>query len=194
MVALHGVLTGRKLLASLVMTGTLLAGMASASGAYAAQQPTPAPAPSASAPALKAPTAAEIALGRKIVVDSKLNVQIQASVAVLMDQLVRTTSRTQPEVIKPLTAVLTELQPSLMKQADVLIDKTAKAYAQVLTDKELQDIDTFFASPSGQRYAKIQPLVLGVLGQAMVPWRQELTAKMMDDVRAALKKKGVDFN
>ncbi len=191
MFALQGRQFGRRRVALAVMALALLAGAGNASMAVAAQG---AATPTAAAPAIKAPTAAEIALGRKIVVDSRLNVQIQATVALLMDQLVRNTSVTKPEIVKPLTETLKELQPQLMKQADVLIDKTGKAYAQVLTDQELKDVDGFFASASGQRYSKIQPLILGVLGQAMVPWRQQLTAKMMDDVRVAMKKKGIDFN
>ncbi|MBV1708151.1 MAG: DUF2059 domain-containing protein [Hyphomicrobiales bacterium] len=191
MFALQGRQIGRHRAALAVMALALLAGAGQAGGAVAAQDNA---APSAAAPAIKAPTAAEIALGRKIVVDSRLNVQIQASVALLMDQLVRSTSQTKPEMVKDLTEVLKQLQPDLMKQADVLIDKTGKAYAQVLTDQELKDVDGFFASASGQRYSKIQPLILGVLGQAMVPWRQQLTVKMMDEVRVAMKKKGFDFN
>lgn len=193
MVALRGMTSGRKRLAGFVVAGVLLAGVGPTNLAFAAEQ-VAAPAPTAATPALKEPTAAEIALGRKIVIDSKLSLQIQASVPLMMDQLVNTTSQTKPEMVKPLTDALKDLQPGLMKHADVLIDKTAKAYAQVLTDQELKDVDGFFSSPSGQRYAKIQPLVLGVLGQAMVPWRQQLTATMMDEVRAALKKKGIDFN
>lgn len=193
MIALRGMIASRKRLACLLVAGVLLAGMGPTGVALAAQQ-VAAPTPTAAAPALKAPTAEEIALGRKIVIDSKLSLQIQASVPLMMDQLVNSTSQTKPEIVKPLTAALKELQPGLMKHADVLIDKTAKAYAQVLTDQELKDIDTFFTSTSGQRYAKIQPLVLGVLGQAMVPWRQQLTATMIDEVRAALKKQGIDFN
>ena len=190
MFALQGKQYGRRRVAFAVMALALLAGAAHNSAVAADTAATP----TAAAPAIKAPTAAEIALGRKIVIDSRLNVQIQASVAVLMDRLVSNTGQTKPELVQPLTDALKVLQPELMKQADVLIDKTGKAYAQVLTDQELKDVDAFFTSASGQRYSKVQPLILGVLGQAMVPWRQELTAKMLDDVRIALKKKGIDFN
>lgn len=150
-------------------------------------------APAAPAVAAITPTASSIAIARQIVINTQQKLAFQAAVAQMMDQLTTTTLRTHPEVAADLKTVLTQLEPSFMQNADTMVDKAAIIYASMFTEAELKEINAFYGSATGKKFATSQPFAYQQIGAALKPWQDELSLKMLDEMRQEMKKKGHDL-
>ena len=62
-----------------------------------------------------------------------------------------------------------------------------------MSEKELQDVAAFFASPAGKKYLAIEPVFLRNLAAVAEPWRQKLSTDILTRAREEMKKKGVQF-
>lgn len=127
---------------------------------------------------------------REVVSSSGISRSFSAMVPQFMAQIAGNVTRTRPELINDMKAVMTQLQPEFEKMTSEMVDIAARIFAGKLSETELKDTATFFKSASGKKYVETQPLVLDELVAAMQGWTQKLSTDMMTRVRAEMKKKG----
>lgn len=145
------------------------------------------------APAVRIPTEAEASLGRQLVIASGLQESFYSAVAGMMDQLGRTLTRTRPEMLKELKAVMIANEPDFLKEAGEMTDASGKIVASQLSEAEMKEALAFFNSPAGKKYVGSQPLIINAVALASDSWRSRVSARIADKVRAEMKKKGFDF-
>jgi len=107
-----------------------------------------------------------------------------------MDQIAGTATRTRPELINDMKAVMTQLKPEFDKQTNEIVDITARIFAGRLSETELKDTAAFFKSASGKKYVETQPLVLDDIFDAMREWANSTADFVLNRVREEMKKKG----
>ena len=190
----------RSLLAA-TLAGLLLgapAGLAETAKPAAPQKPgvaqKPAAKPGTPTPAAAAPeiTPNHLALAREVMLGSGIARSFD-SILPTFAQQIRQQALTRPDMTKDLDEVLTGLQPEMELQKQRMIDIAARIYAAQLSEAELQDIATFFRSPSGKRYVATQPQILDQMVQAMQGWTQDVSEYAMVRVRAEMGKRGHDM-
>ena len=146
--------------------------------------------PPAATPAPGAPTAAQIALGKEIVVNSGVSRSFAIVIPQFLDQIGTRVTQTRPDLIKDLNVVMEQIKPEFDKRVDEIVDIAGRLYAERLTDQQLKDVSAFFKSASGVKYVEQQPLVLNALYVFMQSWQQQISQDMMARVREEMKKKG----
>jgi uncharacterized protein len=155
-----------------------------------AQQPPLAP---PAAPA-EAPIAeSHLALAREVVIGSGLAKNFESIVPQIAEQIRGGFSRTRPEIIKDMEESLRAIIAEYGKQADKMIDVSARLYAKRISEAELKEIATFLKSPSGQKYISSQSEVLNELFAEMQVFSQTLGNVMMDKLRDDLRKKNIQL-
>jgi hypothetical protein len=175
-----------------VLVASLLAGAASASFAASPAERRPRAAPTAAvAPSVSAaPTPAQIALARAVVVDSGISSSFQLIIPQYLEQIALSVTRTRPELVADLNVALADIKPEFDKKVDEMIDSAAQLYARRLTHKELEDVSAFFKSSSGRRFVGSQPVLMNDMFVAMQAWSQKISVDMMSRVREEMRKKG----
>ncbi|MFV0279175.1 MAG: DUF2059 domain-containing protein [Rhodoblastus sp.] len=157
-------------------------------GAPAQAQTAAQPAAPAATPA--PPTAAQLALGREIVVNSGVSRSFAIIIPQFLDQIGTRLTQTRPDLIKDLNAVMEQIKPEFDKRVDEMIDIAGRLYAERLSEQELKDASAFFKSASGVKFVEQQPLVLNALYVQLQRWQQQMSQDMMTRVREEMKKKG----
>ncbi len=168
--------------------------------AQTAAEPAPAQAdPTQVAPAQIAPVpnvaqpeppASKLAAAREVVISSGMSRSFDPMEPELEGQIVPLMTRTRPELIPDLTAVLKQLHPEFAKDAEEMTDIAAHIYAQQMSEEDLKQSAAFFNSPAGKQYVRVQPLMLDQLVVEMQSWTQKLSNTMMRRVRDEMIKKG----
>ena len=148
-----------------------------------AQTAAPAAAPGA-------PTAAQIALGKEIVVNSGVSRSFAIVIPQFLDQIGTRLTQTRPDLIKDLNVVMEQIKPEFDKRVETMIDAAGRLYAERMSEQELKDVAAFFKSASGVKYVEQQPLVLNALYVSMQRWQQQMSQDMMTRVREEMTKKG----
>jgi hypothetical protein len=149
-----------------------------------------APALAEQTPARPAPTSAQLALAREVVINSGIASSFQVVIPQYLDQIGVTFSRTRPELITDLNSVLANIKLDFNKKVEEMIDTAARLYAERLSQKELEDTASFFKSPSGRKYVGSQPILMNDMFVALQAWSQKISVEMMNRVREEMRKKG----
>ena len=139
------------------------------------------------------PTAEHIAKARELILATGISRSFQIIIPEFMDQIGNTLTQARPDLVHDMIAVLDQLRPEFDKQSDEMIDQSARIYASLLSEKDIDAILTFFNSDAGRRYVAAQPLFLNQLVSGMQAWQQKISINMMNRVREEMKKKGHDL-
>jgi hypothetical protein len=159
-----------------------------------ANPPAAAPAAPAAAPApTAAPTPAAIAAAGDILGDLGVKQTIALIVPGMMTELERNLTTTRPEIKDSLRETLRLIQPEFDKTAQQVFIQSSTLLASHMSEKEIQDVATFFASPSGKKYLATEPAFFQQLTGIVQPWRQQLSTDILARAREEMKKKGVQF-
>jgi len=169
----------------ILLGAALLAGTA----AWAADT-TPPAAPSAAAPA---PSAASVEAAKAVLDDIGVARTIAFVVPGMMTELERNVTNTRPEIKDSLRETLRSIQPEFDKSAQQMYTQAATLLASEMSEREIQDVAAFFASPSGKKYLAVEPVFFQKFSAIADPWRQQLSVDILERARAEMKKKGVDF-
>jgi hypothetical protein len=159
----------------------------------AAQASPQDPAATQAAPEAAEPSAAHVQAARELILATGISRSFQIIIPEFMDQIGVTLTQTRPELTNDLLAVMGQLKPEFDKQADEMIDLSARIYARLLTEDEIRAILAFFKSDAGRKYVGAQPLFLNQLVAGMQAWQQKISVNMMTRVREEMKKKGHDL-
>lgn len=108
-------------------------------------------------------------------------------------QLKKSLELTRPELLKDLDAVTAEHLPEFEKRRDEMMNFAAITIAKRLSEAELNEIDVFFKSATGRKYADAQPHFLNELVQGIEAWSIEVGTAMTIKFRDEMRKRGHDF-
>ena len=162
-----------------------------------AQQATVAAGPTTGQPGLPpdaaAPTATHVAKARKLILATGISRSFQIIIPEFMDQIGNTLTQSRPDLIHDMDLVLVQLKPEFEHQSDEMIDQSARIYATLLSETDIDAILAFFNSDAGKRYVGAQPFFLNQLVSGMQAWQQKISINMMARVREEMKKKGHDL-
>lgn len=172
-------------LRSAVVAVALLGGM-NTLHAQSAQKPAPAP----QATPAPAPSASHLQAARELVVASGLQRAFSNVIPEIMGQLYRNFSVTRPELAKDLKATLDAQQNEFMGWGQEIVDVAARVYVVVMTEQECKDALAFFNSAVGKKYVESQPTIFANVGPVVEQWSTTVSARMLERVRAEMKKKG----
>ena len=179
----------------------MLAALTVAAGAQ--QNPAPAPAaPAAPAPAAQAPAAAPasaepspaaLAAADSILTDMGVKRTLSLIVPGMLSELERNVTTTRPDIKAQLRDVLRAIQPEFDKSAKDMYAKATALMVTMLTDKEIEEVATFFKSPAGQHYLAAEPQFMQRFSELVGPWRDQMSTDIVTRARQEMKKKGIDF-
>ncbi len=170
-----------------------------------AQQPAAPPAPAAAptAPASPAPAAAPaspaepspgaLAAADSILTDMGVKRTLSLVVPGMLSELERNVTTTRPEIKAQLRDVLHAIQPEFDKNAKDMYDKAVALMVTMLSDKEIEEVATFFKSPAGQKYLAAEPQFMQRFSDLVGPWREQMSGDIVTRARQEMKKKGIDF-
>ena len=139
------------------------------------------------------PTPAHVAEARRLILATGISRSFTVMVAEFMDQIGNTFTQAKPELVPDMNTVLDQLRPEFDKQSDEMIDRSARIYATLLSEKDIDTILAFYNSLAGRRYVSLQPLFLNQLLSGTQAWQQKIAINMMARVREEMKKKGHDL-
>jgi hypothetical protein len=135
------------------------------------------------------PSASHLAAARELMDTTGVLNPVNELIPTFTDQI-RKQSLTRPELSKDLDEVLKTVGPEMQLQRQQVTNIVARTYARWLTEAELKEITTFFKSPAGAKFNKVQPdLVDNVVNDVQV-WTQQASEYLMVRVRAEMGKRG----
>ena len=136
------------------------------------------------------PTPEHIAQARRLILATGISRSFDVMIAEFMDQIGNSVTQERPELVQDMHNVLDGLKPEFGKQAEEMVDQSARIYASLLSEKDIDTILTFYNTEAGKRYVAMQPLFLNQLLSGTQAWQQKIAINMMARVRAEMKKKG----
>jgi uncharacterized protein len=154
----------------------------------AAQAPAGPPAAGQQAQAPQA-TPSHLAVAAQVAIASGVTRSFDASIEAVQERL-RSMNVTRPEVKQDLEQVIAGLERELGLQKQQMVGLAASAFAKHLTEPELRELATFFATPTGKKYVEIQPDLFDDITIAMAAWEQDLAEYVMIRARAEMQKRG----
>ncbi len=179
----------RRTLAALIFAGAVVLGPAAYAG-ETAPAATPAPAATADVPP---PSPAAIKAADQLLTAMGVKETIAKTVPTMMTEFERNLTTTRPEIRDSLRQTLVEIKPEFDNSAKLTYQKAEALLALAMSEKELEEVATFFTSPTGRKFLAIQPIFLQRLQDMLDPWRQGLSTDIVAKAREEMKKKGVDF-
>jgi hypothetical protein len=153
--------------------------------------PAPAPAPASTPTPL--PTATAVAAAGAILGEIGIKEKIALVVPTMMTELEQNLTKTHPEIKDSLRETLRSIQPEFDKTAQQTFNEAATLLASQMSEKELQDVATFFDSPTGKKFLAVQPVFLQKFASLAGPWQQKLSSDIVTRAREEMKKKGFEF-
>jgi len=177
----------------------MLAALTVAAGAQQQTAPAPAtPAPAAQAPAAAPPSpgepsAAALAAADSVLTDMGVKRTLSLVVPGMLSELERNVTTTRPDIKAQLRDVLRAIQPEFDKSAKDMYAKATALMVTMLTDKEIEEVATFFKSPAGQHYLAAEPQYMQRFSELVQPWRDQMSTDIVTRARQEMKKKGIDF-
>lgn len=138
-------------------------------------------------------TPEHIAKARRLILATGISRSFQIIVPEFMEQIGTALTQSHPDYVPDMNAVLRELRPEFDRQSDEMIDQSARIYASLLSEKDIDSILAFFDSDAGKKYVGAQPFFLNQLVSGIQAWQQKISINMMTRVRQEMKKRGHDL-
>jgi len=137
-----------------------------------------------------APTASHLAAAHELLDLTGISKSFASSVPQFYDQIVMTLGAKKADEQADLSQVFVALKPEFQKRVDDLTEKAAVLYTKLLTEDELNKINTFLKTDAGQKFLQTQPDFMKDIVVTMEDWREHVSTDMLNRVRAEMQKKG----
>lgn len=137
--------------------------------------------------------ASHFAIAKELVGQVQLAKSLDVFVPQLGIRLLNNVTRTRPELKKDLDAVLDKVVPELEKEKVTLIDRIAVFFTEAMTEDEIKKVVEFNKTPAGKKFLEQQPKVLDRMVVVIDDWNRDISTRMLEMVRAEMKKKGHDL-
>lgn len=139
------------------------------------------------------PTPAALAAADQLLATMGVKQTIATVVPSMLAELEANITKTRPDIRDSLRETLKTIQPEFDKTAKETYEKAEALLTLQMTDKELEDVATFFASPVGKKFLATEPVFFQQLQGLLDPWRQQLSTDIVTRAREEMKKKGIEF-
>ena len=134
-------------------------------------------------------TPSQLAAARELVQVSGISTSIERILPALVDEI-RRQAVSRPEMTKDLEEVFKGPATEIEQQRQQAYYIAARSYAKFLTEPEIKDTITFFKSPSGAKFIKLQPDVTDDLVNNVTAWTQLAAEYIQTRVRSEMLKRG----
>jgi uncharacterized protein len=185
------------LFATLIVAGLSECARAAEATPPAATPPSAAPAspnPAAAGDATPAaPSVAALAAADQLLIQMGVKDAIRKTVPAMMAEFEQNISTTRPEIRNSLRETLVAIKPQFDQSAEQTYSKAQVLLALAMSEKELEDVATFFTGPTGKKFLAIEPVFFQRLQDVIGPWHEELSTEIVTKARQEMKKKGIDF-
>lgn len=135
------------------------------------------------------PTASHLAAARELI-------QMTGALGTADDMLtafeeqIKHQAVSRPDLTKDLDEVFKALKPELDLQKEKAKEVVTQTYAKWLTEDEIKAAITFFKTPAGAKYLKVQPDLVEDVVNALQAWAQQASEYVMVRTRAEMAKRG----
>jgi len=138
----------------------------------------------------KAPSAAQQKLARQVVDMSGVSRSFEGAIPQVFQQVYGIYVQQNPDLSKEIAGVLQDLIPEFDKRKEEISGLMAQVFAEKFTEAELNDLVTFYNTPTGKKYVA----TTGDIGRESLAkiqeWSLTLNKQLTDRLRAEMKKKG----
>lgn len=138
----------------------------------------------------QAPSANQQKLARQVVELSGSARAFDPVVPQLFQQVYATYVQQNPDLSKDLAATLEALIPEFEKRKDEIVAIASTSFAEKFTEAELNDLITFYNSPTGKKLVSQNTDILRDAYSKMQEWSGKVSQQLIDRLRAEMKKKG----
>ncbi len=173
-----------------LVTGLALAGAPAHAQQPAAKQAAPAAAP---APTLKQASPAALAAAKEILKMKNANAMYVSAVPNVVEQTKNALLQTNLNYQKDLNEVAVIVAKNFAGREQEIGDGMAQIYANEFTERELQDLVTFYKSPLGQKLIASEPRAIQFSMSYMNQWAQNFAIRVNDAFRVEMKKRGKEI-
>ncbi|MEM7070005.1 MAG: DUF2059 domain-containing protein [Pseudomonadota bacterium] len=97
----------------------------------------------------------------------------------------------RPDIEAEISTIVDDVAISLAARRGPLENEVAAIYTKLFTLEELQTIETFFASETGEKFLTITPRLFGEIDQVAKVWRAGITRDMSEQVQKKLTEAGL---
>jgi len=152
------------------------------------------PKPGAAADATPAPpSAAGLVAADRLLILMGVKDAVRNTVPAMMGEFEKNITTTRPEIRNSLRETLVAIKPQFDQSAEQTYSKAQVLLALAMSEKELEDVATFFTSPTGKKFLAIEPIFFQRLQEVIGPWHEQLSTDIVTKARQEMKKKGIDF-
>jgi len=163
-----------KMIASLCVAVTLLAGPVAAQSAAAAP----------SAPAEAAPSARQLELANELVEAQNVRKMYETSIVPMMSKVMSAAAvdSSSPDSQKEAAATKAALTDFMNQIIPKLLASSADIYARTYSEAELEQIVAFYKGPAGQAMLNKMPEVMNRMAQVMIPMIPQMKKDFVNDL------------
>ncbi|WP_238121778.1 DUF2059 domain-containing protein [Xanthobacter sp. NFM-26] len=140
-----------------------------------------------------APSAAQMALAKDLVMANGEARAFDGVIANIVDGAALSFLSTNPDLAKQLRDVAIALRPEFEKRQPEILQILASAYAARFSESELKEALAFYRTPTGKKLVADRPAIVQQAVQGIQGWGAQVNAEAVERVRAEMKKKGFDL-
>ncbi len=138
----------------------------------------------------QAPSAAQQKLARQVVELSGSARAFDSVIPSLVQQIYATFVQQNPDLSKDLAASLEALIPEFDKRKEEILTIVSQGFAANFTEAELNDLLTFYNSPTGKKLIAQNPEILREAYTRTQEWSGKISQQMIERLKQEMKKKG----
>ncbi|MBX3514253.1 MAG: DUF2059 domain-containing protein [Xanthobacteraceae bacterium] len=138
----------------------------------------------------QAPSANQLKLAQQVVEVSGSARAFDSVIPQLFRQMYATYAQQNPDLSKELAGTLEGLIPEFEKRKEEIAVIVSRAFAEKFTEAELNDLLTFYNSPTGKKLIAQNPEILRDAYTKTQEWSGKLTQQLDKRLKEEMKKKG----
>lgn len=136
------------------------------------------------------PSAASMAIAKKLIAVTGATTVFNPLIAGVVEQAKNTYLEQNPNLSKDLNEIAGNMRKELQPRFSELTNEVAKLYATHFTERELKEIFAFYTSSAGKKLLTQQPIVINSSMKFAQNWANKLSEHVMTKMRDELEKKG----
>jgi hypothetical protein len=132
----------------------------------------------------------QLGLARDVLVSMKAADNFDAVVPSLMTALKPALTAGNAKAAKDFDEIMPMITSELSTSKNMLIDQAAMIYAKAFTKAELSEMVTFYKTPTGQKMARLTPVLTQQMMAAGQQYAQQMAGQLTTRIQDELKKRG----
>jgi hypothetical protein len=132
----------------------------------------------------------QLGLARDVLVSMKAADNFDAVVPSLMTALKPALTAGNAKAAKDFDEIMPMITNELSTSKNMLIDQAAMIYAKAFTKPELSEMAAFYKTPTGQKMARLTPVLTQQMMAAGQQYAQQMAGQLTTRIQDELKKRG----